>query len=60
MATHLPRRGRWLVVLEKLKDDEQKEFRATYRIVDGAGTFEVACLDKPLKTYLSATARRGR
>jgi len=51
-ATHVPRQGRWLVVLEKLGPEDAAAFDAEYVIVDGGGTFEVACLKAPLESML--------
>jgi len=52
MATHLPRRGHWMVVLEELEPKERKAFQAKYRIIDGGWTMDAACLDRPIQTYL--------
>lgn len=52
LATHLPCKGDWLVVLEKLGPEDARAFGAEYRIVDGGWRFEVACLQSPIQNYL--------
>jgi hypothetical protein len=56
MATHLPREGKWFVVLEKLNTEESKKFKADYRIVDGGPAFKATCLDEPIKKYLPSNS----
>jgi len=51
MTSHLPRAGRWLLVLEELSPADQRAFGARYRFVDGSVRFEVFCTRRPFREY---------
>jgi hypothetical protein len=51
LATHSPRKGKWLVVLKKLDAGESKKFGAEFMIIDGGPVFESVCLNEPLEKY---------
>ncbi|MCB1633548.1 MAG: hypothetical protein KDI51_03110 [Xanthomonadales bacterium] len=51
-ATHIPRQGRWLLVMDRLNPEDAAAFDAEYMIVDGGSAFQVACLKSPIEVVL--------